>query len=103
MLEIGEAMAAGVPVVTTSIGAEGMELVNGHNVLVADDPVEFARAVIRLYQDKLLWEKLSLNGQAIIRKLYSPDVTRLKLAQALDLAKQNASTRMAAGMRLQRM
>jgi len=101
--KIGEAMAAGVPVVTTSIGAEGMELVNGHNVLVADDPVEFARAVIRLYQDKLLWEKLSLNGQAIIRKLYSPDVTRLKLAQALDLAKQNASSRMAAGMRLQRM
>ena len=53
--KIGEAMAEGVPVVTTSIGAEGMGLVDGEQALVADAPDAFAAAVVRLHRDDDLW------------------------------------------------
>src|SRR5262249_38799860 len=52
--KVGEAMAAGLPVVTTSIGAEGMELEDGVTALVADTPEAFAEAVRRLCTDDAL-------------------------------------------------
>ncbi|VVE85893.1 glycosyltransferase [Pandoraea sputorum] len=62
--KIGTAMAAGLPVVATSLAAEGMSLVVGEHVLVADDAPGFAAAIARLYQDEQLWNKLSLAGIA---------------------------------------
>ena len=47
-LKIFEAMAAGTPVVSTTIGAEGLPAVPGRHLLVADDPEGFARAVVTL-------------------------------------------------------
>jgi sugar transferase (PEP-CTERM/EpsH1 system associated) len=47
-LKIFEAMAAGTPVVSTTIGAEGLPAVPGRHLLVADDPDGFARAVVTL-------------------------------------------------------
>jgi O-antigen biosynthesis protein len=44
--KVGEAMSFGLPVVTTSVGAEGFGLTPGEHALVADDPDEFAQAVI---------------------------------------------------------
>ncbi len=52
-------MAAGLPVVTTSIGSEGMGLVDGVHALVADTPEEFAAAVVRLSSDDSLWNQLA--------------------------------------------
>ena len=60
--KIGTAMAAGLPVVATSLAAEGMSLVVGEHVLVADDAADFAAAIARLYQDEVLWNKLSKAG-----------------------------------------
>lgn len=60
--KVGTAMAAGVPVVTTTIGAEGMSLTDGENIVVADDAENFAKAVIEVYRDKEFWNKLSQNG-----------------------------------------
>ena len=60
--KIGTAMAAGLPVVATSVGAEGMSLTHGANVLVADDAEGLAAAVVRLYQDETLWNKISREG-----------------------------------------
>lgn len=60
--KIGTAMAAGLPVVATSLAAEGMSLVVGEHVLVADDAAEFAACVARLYQDEALWNRLSQAG-----------------------------------------
>jgi len=62
--KIGTAMAAGLPVVATSLAAEGMSLVVGEHVLVADDAAAFAAAVARLYQDETLWSKLGRAGIA---------------------------------------
>nr|MDQ5872801.1 glycosyltransferase family 4 protein [Acidobacteriota bacterium] len=50
-LKILEAAACGVPVVSTSVGAEGLDLVDGSEILLADTPAEFAGAVSRLLKD----------------------------------------------------
>ncbi|MCW2951431.1 MAG: glycosyltransferase [Conexibacter sp.] len=64
--KIGEAMSHGLPVVTTTIGSEGMALVPGEHALVADGPEVFARAVADLYDDPQLWALLSSSGRAHI-------------------------------------
>lgn len=60
--KIGTAMTAGLPVVATTIAAEGMALTNGENILVADEPEQIAKAVAEVYLDETLWNKLSSNG-----------------------------------------
>ena len=60
--KIGEAMAHGVPVVTTSVGAQGMGLEDGVNVLIADQPAKFAQAVLRLLTCPELSETISANA-----------------------------------------
>ena len=60
--KIGTALAAGLPVVATSLAAEGMGMVEGEHVLVADGPDDFATAIVRLYEDEALWNKLSKAG-----------------------------------------
>ncbi|HEX8151246.1 MAG TPA: glycosyltransferase [Pyrinomonadaceae bacterium] len=72
--KIGEALAHAVPVVTTPVGAEGMHLRDGEEVLIADSPAEFAGAVVRLYRDQGLWRRLSENGLAHVERHFSPRV-----------------------------
>ncbi|HXY27767.1 MAG TPA: glycosyltransferase, partial [Acidimicrobiales bacterium] len=62
--KVGEALAAGLPVVLTSVAAEGMALVDGRHALVADTPEEFAAAVARLHTDPELWTRLRDAGRA---------------------------------------
>jgi GT2 family glycosyltransferase/glycosyltransferase involved in cell wall biosynthesis len=77
--KINQSMAFGVPVVATSPGVEGMELVDHKDVLIADEPEDFARALIELYQSEELWNRLSQNGIRKTRELYSSDVARKQL------------------------
>jgi glycosyltransferase involved in cell wall biosynthesis len=69
--KIGQAMSLGLPLVTTSIGAEGMFLQDGVHALIADGAEEFARAVIRLYRDEALWVELRRHGVAHIERHFS--------------------------------
>jgi GT2 family glycosyltransferase/glycosyltransferase involved in cell wall biosynthesis len=69
--KIGEAMCAGLPVVTTSLGAQGMNLVHEQHCLVADDPRGFAAAVLRLHENEALWNRLSANAFRHVKALYS--------------------------------
>ena len=77
--KINQSMAWGVPVVATSVAVEGMELTFGEDVLVADEPEEFARALVTLYESPELWNRLSQNGIAKTRSLYSTEVARERL------------------------
>jgi O-antigen biosynthesis protein len=77
--KINQSMAFGVPVVATSLAIEGMELQDREDILVADDPKEFARALIELYESEDLWTRLSENGIRKTRTLYSTDAARKKL------------------------
>jgi GT2 family glycosyltransferase/glycosyltransferase involved in cell wall biosynthesis len=80
--KINQSMAFGVPVVATSLAVEGMELTDRLDILVADDPQDFARALIELYESEELWNRLSENGIKRTQSLYSADAAREKL-QAL--------------------
>jgi GT2 family glycosyltransferase/glycosyltransferase involved in cell wall biosynthesis len=77
--KINQSMAWGVPVVATSVAVEGMELTSGEDVLVADEPEEFVRALVTLYQSPVLWNRLSQNGIEKTRSLYSIEVARKRL------------------------
>lgn len=69
-LKILEALALGTPVVTTSKGVEGLDLVPGCDLLLADSPADFATAVLRLLADKALREQLSCNGRRAVESKY---------------------------------
>lgn len=69
--KVGEAMAAGLPVVTTTIGAEGFGLTSWENVLVGDSPEEFADHVLRLLQDPVFYDRVRTAGWQFIADNYS--------------------------------
>lgn len=60
--KIGSSLSHGLPVVLTSIAAEGMGLVDDHSALFADDHQGFASALHRLASDVNTWQKISQNG-----------------------------------------
>ena len=69
-LKILEAMAAGVPVVSTSIGAEGLAVNAGVNILLADTPEEITRALVELYNSYQKWRRLSDTGRELVCTRY---------------------------------
>jgi GT2 family glycosyltransferase/glycosyltransferase involved in cell wall biosynthesis len=81
--KIGEAMSHGLPVVTTPIGAEGMGLLDSEHALVAKPGEAFADAVVRLYRDRELWERLARAGRAHIDADASPEATRVRLQELI--------------------
>ncbi len=82
--KINQSMSHGVPVVATSVAAEGMYLVDDENVLLADDSPQFARQVVRLCRDPALWQRLSEQGQANVREHFSFDAAKRNLTALLD-------------------
>ena len=81
-----EAMAMGVPIVTTMLGASGMDAVAGEHLLVAETPQVFAEQIIGLLQDDVRREKIGLAGQALVRQKYDWRI----LGQRLDDVYQRA-------------
>lgn len=82
--KVGEAMAAGVPVLTTSFGAEGFGLTPGEHLLVADDPKAFADAVITLFNDRALRLALGEAGRTFIQRNYSFEAVGARLGLLVD-------------------
>lgn len=70
-VKIINALAMGLPVVTTSIGCEGIDAVNERDLLIADDPPAFADAVIRLLNDTKLRSMLGESGRRLVEQKYS--------------------------------
>jgi len=77
--KVGEALSWGLPVVTTTIGAEGMELDDGRDALIADTAEQFAAKVVRLYNDCKLWTRLSGNGRSKVEAQWSPEAVKQRL------------------------
>jgi glycosyltransferase involved in cell wall biosynthesis len=82
-LKILESLAAGRPVVSTSIGAEGLDDLVGHGIVVTDDPRSFADAVVALLNDAGWAERLGTEGHSRVVERYTWDKT---LAPLLDAA-----------------
>ena len=68
--KIGTTLAAGLPCVATMIAAEGMEMKDGEEILIAEDPETFADAVVKIYRSRELWEKISQNGIRFSDKMF---------------------------------
>ncbi len=69
-LKILEAMALGTPVIATSKGAEGLDVTDGGDILLADTPQAFAEAILRLRRDAALRQNLVNNACRLIRRQY---------------------------------
>jgi GT2 family glycosyltransferase len=74
--KVAASLANGVPVVSTSIGAEGMQLTAGGNVLVADEEDAFAASLVEVLSSDRLWQQLSAAGLT-----YAADVTSRRAAR----------------------
>ena len=82
--KVAESLAHGVPVVGTPIAAEGTGLVDGTEVLVAEDADTMAAAIAGAYDNRDLWQSLSSAGQAFVARRLSPAEGQRVIRQLLD-------------------
>ena len=81
--KIGQSLSFGLPIVSTSIGTEGMNLIDRLNVLKAEDAIAFATKIVQLYEDKALWDKICSNAKNTI-SAYTPEVVSKELSKLFD-------------------
>jgi O-antigen biosynthesis protein len=89
--KINQSVGFGVPVVATSLAVEGMMLTDYQDILIADEPKDFARALIELYESEELWNRLSENGVKKTRALFSYDVAQKQLSRLFSADHPNLS------------
>lgn len=75
---------AGTPAVTTGVGVEGLPLLDGEHVIVADDAGAFADAVARVIDDAAEWQKLSDGSRQAIRAVHDPEIVRRQFCEVLE-------------------
>jgi glycosyltransferase involved in cell wall biosynthesis len=92
-LKILEALASGVPVVTTSVGAEGLGAVEEGVVVVADSPTDFAEAVVTVLNDEPLRARLSVAGREFVARGFGWDVIANDLEKVLSALVASSSRR----------
>ncbi len=81
--KVNLSMSYGQPVVATAIATEGMYCKDGIDVLNADTPQAFAEAVVRVYQDPELWQRLSRNGLENVQRWFSFEAARRSVQQSM--------------------
>lgn len=67
-LKIVEAMAMGVPVISTSVGAEGLAIAPDENIVIADDPAAFVQQTVRVLRDAALRERIGAGGRVLAQR-----------------------------------
>ncbi len=80
-LKILEAMALGRPVVTTTVGCEGLEARNGEHLFIADTPELFAKYALDLMNSKRLWSDITRQARALAVERYDWDLIAQKQVQ----------------------
>ncbi len=86
--KINQAMSYGIPVVATSPSVEGMHLVDGRDVMIADTPEDFADAIVNAYTNGALWLTLSENGIKNVQEYFSRDAAKPALRALLSLCER---------------
>jgi glycosyltransferase involved in cell wall biosynthesis len=82
--KIVTSLSYGVPVVATSIAAEGADLRHNESILIADTPAAMADQIIRLYDDDDLWQRLSANGYKTFQDKFSLTAGAQKVLAVVD-------------------
>ena len=70
-LKILGAMAAGVPIVTSPVGIEGIDAQDGVQVLIRKNPKDLAKAVVKILKDKDFYQKITKEARSLVEKKYS--------------------------------
>ncbi|MFT5709731.1 MAG: glycosyltransferase involved in cell wall biosynthesis [Halioglobus sp.] len=83
-VKVLDAMARGMPTVTTSVGAEGIDIETGKHMLVADEPAEMAMHIERLLSDPELWQLLQSESRALITERYTWRQLFIKMHHTMD-------------------
>ena len=81
--KITQGLAAGLPVVTTEVGAEGLDGEDGENMLIADDPEALAQRILCIVEDDDLWRTLSHGGRELVTQRCSPQLLDERLRELL--------------------
>ena len=97
-LKIFEAMSMGKAVVSTTVGAEGLPVVAGEHVVLADEPTAFARAVVSLLRDTDQRARLETAGRALVLERYDWSAVAGALEAALGAIADRGRRRTAASM-----
>ena len=92
-----QAMNHGVPVVTTSVGAEGLGAVHEEHILIANSPDDYAAALLRVCSDEGLWMRLAANGCDFVRKQFSPERLRFQVSRILSRLSESTPKSMSPG------
>jgi glycosyltransferase involved in cell wall biosynthesis len=87
--KILEAGVCNVPIVSTTLGAEGIPVVDEEHILIADEPKSFADAILRLLEDKSLANKLAKNCQDLVKEKYSVETLVHEAKSILEYLQHN--------------
>lgn len=82
-IKLLHAMSSGIPIVSTSKGAEGIEVTNGKEILIEDKPEEFVNAILKVLQNRKIANRLSFNSLKFIKKNYSTEMAAKTLSTYL--------------------
>lgn len=83
-VKVLESMYRGIPMVSTSIGVEGIELMDGENVFVEDEAVNFADKISLLMDNKGIWTKFRDNSREIAKEKYTWEMLFDHMDQVMD-------------------
>lgn len=98
--KVGEAMAHGIPVVTTSVGAQGMNLVNRRNAIIADSPADISKGIIEILQNDVLYKTLQSNSIEYVRQNLTPDALKERILAVFIRMANKRQKRMGLGEKL---
>jgi len=87
--KILEAGACKVPLVSTTLGAEGLPVVDGVHILIGDEPHDFAQAIIKLLNDRSLANQLAQNCHQIVTEHFSVEALSCEAEKILDYLSQD--------------
>ena len=71
--KVASSMSYGVPCVSSAFGTEGTGMVHNENIMIAKTPEEFADYIQQLFNDEVLWKKISDGGIKFIKDNYAPE------------------------------
>jgi polysaccharide biosynthesis protein PslH len=83
-LKILEAMALGRPVVSTTIGCEGLDVIDGEHLLIGDTPERFAENTVRLLRRRQLSQSICINARRLVEGCYGWDKIAERLMHVYD-------------------
>lgn len=73
-IKILEGMSMGIPIISTSKGAQGIEYVNKKNILICDNEFDFIKSIKKIQKDKNLFDKISKEGEKLIKTHFSSEI-----------------------------